>query len=160
MSGKVREVRVLLIITQAVRVTTRAGRKTHPFPIKLQPFSTIGGGHTRNETKLAHGSDQSLQKHHYHYAQYTVYQVPTRYQVVYNVLPLAHYYQVKLLNPFRAAVPFWGQTTQFSSSLFPKRDCGSKGVKPSCKTSVVLLLSTSSLRADRRLHVRGGRGRF
>ena len=34
------------------------------------------------------------------------------------------------LNPFRTAVPFWGQTTQFSSSLSPKRDCGcSKGVK-------------------------------
>ena len=32
-------------------------------------------------------------------------------------------------NPFRTAVPFWGQTTQFSSSLPPKRDCGSKGVK-------------------------------
>ena len=31
-------------------------------------------------------------------------------------------------NPFGTAVPFWGQTTQFSSSLSPKRDCGSKGV--------------------------------
>ena len=30
---------------------------------------------------------------------------------------------------FRTAVPFWGQTTQISSSLYPKRDCGSKGVK-------------------------------
>ena len=27
------------------------------------------------------------------------------------------------------AVPFWGQTTQISSSLSPKRDCGPKGVK-------------------------------
>ena len=34
----------------------------------------------------------------------------------------------KLLNPFRTAVPFWGQTTQISSSSCPKRDCGSKGV--------------------------------
>ena len=39
------------------------------------------------------------------------------------------------LNPFLTlwiweltAVPFWGQTTQTSSSLSPKRDCGSKGV--------------------------------
>ena len=31
-------------------------------------------------------------------------------------------------NPFRTAVPFWGQTTQTSSSLSPKPDCGSKGV--------------------------------
>ena len=31
-------------------------------------------------------------------------------------------------NPFRTTVPFLGQTTQFSSSLSPKRDCGSKGV--------------------------------
>ena len=34
------------------------------------------------------------------------------------------------VNPFRTAVPFWGQTTsQISSSLSPKRDFGSKGVK-------------------------------
>ena len=33
------------------------------------------------------------------------------------------------INPFRTAVPFWGHTTAFSSSLSPKRDCGSKGVK-------------------------------
>ena len=33
-----------------------------------------------------------------------------------------------LLNPFRTAVPFWGQTNQISSSLSPKRDCGCKGV--------------------------------
>ena len=31
-----------------------------------------------------------------------------------------------LLNPFRTAVPFWGQTTQISGSLSPKRDCGPK----------------------------------
>ena len=31
-------------------------------------------------------------------------------------------------NPVRTAVPFWGQTTQSSSCLSPKRDCGSKGV--------------------------------
>ena len=29
---------------------------------------------------------------------------------------------------FRTAVPFWGQTTQISSSLSPKRDCGPEGV--------------------------------
>ena len=33
------------------------------------------------------------------------------------------------LTLFRTAVPFWGQTTQISSSLPPQRDCGSKGVK-------------------------------
>ena len=27
---------------------------------------------------------------------------------------------------FRTVVPFWGQTIQISSSLYPKRDCGSK----------------------------------
>ena len=32
-------------------------------------------------------------------------------------------------NPFRTAVPFWGQTTQLLSSSSPKRVCGSKGVK-------------------------------
>ena len=30
------------------------------------------------------------------------------------------------LNPFSTAVPFWGQSTHFSSSLSPKRDCGTK----------------------------------
>ena len=38
-------------------------------------------------------------------------------------------HQPFLLNPFRTTVPLWGQTTQISSSLPPKRDCGSKGVK-------------------------------
>ena len=33
-----------------------------------------------------------------------------------------------IINPFRAAVPFSGQATQFSSSLSPKWDCGSKEV--------------------------------
>ena len=34
------------------------------------------------------------------------------------------------LNPFRTAVPFWGHTSQISSILSPKRDCGPKGVNP------------------------------
>ena len=34
----------------------------------------------------------------------------------------------RTINPFRTAVPFWGQNSQCSSSLSPKRDCGSKGV--------------------------------
>ena len=33
------------------------------------------------------------------------------------------------VNPFRAAVLFWGQTTRNFSGLSPKRDCGSKRVK-------------------------------
>ena len=42
------------------------------------------------------------------------------------------------------AVPFWGQTTQISSSLSPKRHCGSKGAikrdrttRSSCRTFVL-----------------------
>ena len=38
------------------------------------------------------------------------------------------------INPFRTAVPFWGQTTQILSSLSPKRGCGSKGVKVEHRT--------------------------
>ena len=30
---------------------------------------------------------------------------------------------------FRTAAPFWGQTSQILSSMSPKRDSGSKGVK-------------------------------
>ena len=30
------------------------------------------------------------------------------------------------INPYRAAVPFWGQTTQNLSGVSPKRDCGMK----------------------------------
>ena len=34
------------------------------------------------------------------------------------------------LNPFRTAVPFWGQTTRSLTGLSPERDCGSlKGLK-------------------------------
>ena len=35
---------------------------------------------------------------------------------------------MRWLNPFRTAVPFWGQTSQIPCSSSPKRDCGSKGV--------------------------------
>ena len=34
-----------------------------------------------------------------------------------------------LMNPFRTAVPFLGQTTQILTTLSPKRDCGPKRVK-------------------------------
>ena len=34
-----------------------------------------------------------------------------------------------MLNPFRTAVPFWGQTTWNLNGLSPKPDCGSKRVK-------------------------------
>ena len=36
---------------------------------------------------------------------------------------------IGLVNPFRAAVPFWGQITQNLSVLSPKQNCGSKEVK-------------------------------
>ena len=35
-----------------------------------------------------------------------------------------------VVNPFRTAVPFWGQTTWNLTGLSPKRDCGSKRVNP------------------------------
>ena len=34
------------------------------------------------------------------------------------------------LDPFSAAVPLWGQTSQIPNGLSPKRDCGSKRVPP------------------------------
>ena len=43
-------------------------------------------------------------------------------------LSMYRQWRVCCLNPFRTAVPFWGQNTRTSSSLCPKRDCGSKGV--------------------------------
>ena len=43
------------------------------------------------------------------------------------------------LNPFRTAVPFWGQTSQNSSIFVPKRDRGSKGVKNAPVVQVVTL---------------------
>ena len=39
-----------------------------------------------------------------------------------NVIPLG-------LDPFRTAVPLWEQSSQFLSSLAPKRDCSRKGAK-------------------------------
>ena len=48
------------------------------------------------------------------------------------ILALALFLRAKtpegLINPYRAAVSFWGQSTQISSSLSPNRDCGSKRV--------------------------------
>ena len=35
-----------------------------------------------------------------------------------------------ILNPFRTAAHFWGQTTQFPSRLSPTRDSGYRGVNP------------------------------
>ena len=40
--------------------------------------------------------------------------------------PSVSYSRSDTLNPFRTAVPFWGQTRQISSSLSPNRDCGLK----------------------------------
>ena len=43
---------------------------------------------------------------------------------------MLHHSEVrKPRQPLRITVPFWGQTTQISSSLSPKRDCGSRGGK-------------------------------
>ena len=52
-----------------------------------------------------------------------------RFTLLIAVLPPCHYYSLPGINPFRTAVPFWGQTTQFTSSLPPKRNCGPKRVK-------------------------------
>ena len=35
-----------------------------------------------------------------------------------------------LVNPFRTAVPFWGQTSQIISNMSPKRDCSLRRVAP------------------------------
>ena len=42
---------------------------------------------------------------------------------------IVYYGITSAVNPFRTAVPLWGQTTQISSSLSPKRDCVPKRVK-------------------------------
>ena len=46
----------------------------------------------------------------------------------------------RTLNPFRTAVPLWGQTTQISSSLSPKRDCGSKRVKSRWQSRIMIII--------------------
>ena len=35
-------------------------------------------------------------------------------------------FSISPLDPFMAAVPFWGQSSQFPSGLSQKRDCGLK----------------------------------
>ena len=42
-----------------------------------------------------------------------------------------------LLTPLEPQSHMWGQTTQISSSLSPKRDCGSKGVNTISQAWVV-----------------------
>ena len=46
------------------------------------------------------------------------------------------------IDPFRTAVPFWGQTSQISSSFVPKRDRGSKGVKRDSPCKLFLYVVT------------------
>ena len=58
------------------------------------------------------------------------------------------------VNPFRTAVPFWGQTRQILSSLSPKRDCGRKRVNiafflPSLLLVPVLIPVSSGVAACR-----------
>ena len=53
---------------------------------------------------------------------YTEWYIRTRYQVINNGILV----KTDLLNPFRTAVPFRGQTDWNLSRLSPKRDCGSK----------------------------------
>ena len=43
------------------------------------------------------------------------------------------------INPFRTAVPFWGQASQILSNLSPNRDCGPK------KLSMMLVYLHSSM---------------
>ena len=49
------------------------------------------------------------------------------------------------VNPFRTAVPLWGQTIQFSSSLSPKWDCSPKGVNTAVlKTCATICLPATN----------------
>ena len=59
---------------------------------------------------------------------------------------------VDSVNPFRTAAPFWGQTTQISSRLSPKRDCGSKGVNGFvvCTSPSMFYSSTGSIGPPKR----------
>ena len=62
---------------------------------------------------------------------YTVTAVHDKYRVHSPLPPRCA--RLACFNPFRTAVPFWGQTTLISSNLSPKRDCGSKGpIEKSC----------------------------
>ena len=40
---------------------------------------------------------------------------------------------INTVNPFRTAVPFWGQITYNLTGLSPKWDCGSRGVNSKIK---------------------------
>ena len=53
------------------------------------------------------------------------------------------------MNPFRTAVPFWGQSTQSSSSLSPKRGWGSKWVERQIGKNITTC--TRASRGGRRL---------
>ena len=49
---------------------------------------------------------------------------------------------IQWVNPFSTALPLWGDISQILSSLFPKRDCGTKRVK---RTSYVLFFQRPCL---------------
>ena len=63
-------------------------------------------------------------------------------------------YRQWVVNPFRTAVPFWGQTTRISSSLSPKRECSpkrllkaSRGVRPPRDKPVEIVSPLSIVRS-------------
>ena len=69
-----------------------------------------------------------------------------------------------LNNPFRTAVPFWGQTTWTLTGLSPKRDCGSKSVKRGETWTHVIdrhadhLLSRQGRRLEQNIHTKTSAG--
>ena len=62
---------------------------------------------------------------------------------------------LQLINPFRAAVPFWGQTTQNSTGVSPKRDCGSKRVKVVAQNCTYIYNIYICIRRKKYIHLRG-----
>ena len=71
------------------------------------------------------------------------------------LLRMIHTYQVAILQWVWwprldvSAVPYWGQPTQNSSSLSPKRDCGPKSVTPGKKTTAIMLKTASDFHLSR-----------
>ena len=91
----------------------------------------------------ASGFDRIINQNKYDRYACTVHLVPV------DVLPTPNDFLVPprrdvstAFNPFRTAVPFWGQITQISSGLSPKRDSGPKRVKAIFRLNQVSAAST------------------
>ena len=89
-------------------------------PVLVQPGPNLAFGYIKKSSHATRGWDRLRCRYTGKYAEF---QLKSR-----TTVSSCNTHHTGTSNPFRTAVPFWGQTTQFMSSLSPERDCGPQRV--------------------------------